>query len=120
MEDLKGAMTAMQAAIAAIEYYLPERTVTTDNLSAEFPEWSVSKIDTLKQCPKKFSFNYLHKVKIDRPISKALLIGKPTINSQPSPFPVAINMMGLHKRRWPPLIKMDEAVKAKVERLFGC
>jgi hypothetical protein len=38
--------------------------------------WSVSKIDTLKQCPKKFSFNYLHKVKIDRPISKALLIGK--------------------------------------------
>jgi 4-hydroxy-3-polyprenylbenzoate decarboxylase len=23
------------------------------------------------------------------------------------------------KRAWPPLIKMDEAVKAKVEKLFG-
>jgi 4-hydroxy-3-polyprenylbenzoate decarboxylase len=23
------------------------------------------------------------------------------------------------KRQWPPLIKMDEVVKAKVERLFG-
>jgi len=23
------------------------------------------------------------------------------------------------KREWPPLIKMDEAVKAKVEKLFG-
>ena len=28
---------------------------------------------------------------------KALLIGKPTVNSQPSPFPVAINTMGLWK-----------------------
>ena len=23
------------------------------------------------------------------------------------------------KRQWPPLIKMDESVKAKVEKLFG-
>jgi 3-oxoacyl-[acyl-carrier-protein] synthase-3 len=35
----------MQAAIAAIEYYLPEKTVTTGDLSALFPEWSVGKID---------------------------------------------------------------------------
>jgi 3-oxoacyl-[acyl-carrier-protein] synthase-3 len=35
----------MQAAISAIEYYLPEKTVSTADLSAEFPEWSVDKID---------------------------------------------------------------------------
>ncbi len=35
----------MQAAVRAIEYYLPEKTETTENLSAEFPEWSVAKID---------------------------------------------------------------------------
>jgi 4-hydroxy-3-polyprenylbenzoate decarboxylase len=29
---------------------------------------------------------------------KALLIEKPTVNGQPSPFPVAINTMGSHKR----------------------
>lgn len=36
----------MQAAIEAIEYYLPEKVLTTADLSAEFPEWSVEKIDT--------------------------------------------------------------------------
>ena len=35
----------MQAALSAIEYYLPERTISTEGLSAEFPEWSVDKID---------------------------------------------------------------------------
>ncbi len=35
----------LHAAIAAIEYHLPERTLTTAGLSAEFPEWSVAKID---------------------------------------------------------------------------
>jgi 3-oxoacyl-[acyl-carrier-protein] synthase-3 len=35
----------MQAAISGIEYYLPEKTVSTAELSAEFPEWSVDKID---------------------------------------------------------------------------
>jgi 3-oxoacyl-[acyl-carrier-protein] synthase-3 len=35
----------MHAALRAIEYYLPEKTVTTELLSAEFPEWSVDKID---------------------------------------------------------------------------
>jgi 3-oxoacyl-[acyl-carrier-protein] synthase III len=35
----------MHAAISAIEYYLPETTVSTAQLSAEFPEWSVEKID---------------------------------------------------------------------------
>jgi 3-oxoacyl-[acyl-carrier-protein] synthase-3 len=35
----------MQAALSAIEYYLPERTVSTEGLAAEFPEWSVDKID---------------------------------------------------------------------------
>jgi 3-oxoacyl-[acyl-carrier-protein] synthase-3 len=35
----------MQAAISAIEYYLPEKAVSTSDLSAEFPEWSVEKID---------------------------------------------------------------------------
>jgi 3-oxoacyl-[acyl-carrier-protein] synthase-3 len=35
----------MKAAIRAIEYYLPEKAVTTEQLSAEFPEWSVQKID---------------------------------------------------------------------------
>jgi len=38
--------------------------------------WSVSKIDTLKQCPYKFKFNYVKKMKIDRPVNKALVIGK--------------------------------------------
>jgi len=35
----------MQATISAIEYYLPENTVSTKDLAAEFPEWSVEKID---------------------------------------------------------------------------
>lgn len=35
----------MHAAITAIEYHLPEHTVSTDDLSVEFPEWSVEKID---------------------------------------------------------------------------
>jgi 3-oxoacyl-[acyl-carrier-protein] synthase-3 len=35
----------MQAAISAIEYYLPKKTVSTEDLSVEFPEWSVEKID---------------------------------------------------------------------------
>ena len=36
----------MHASIAAIEYFLPEKTVSTADLSAEFPEWSVEKIDS--------------------------------------------------------------------------
>jgi 3-oxoacyl-[acyl-carrier-protein] synthase-3 len=35
----------MQAAIRAIEYYLPEKVLSTADLSAAFPEWSVEKID---------------------------------------------------------------------------
>ena len=35
----------MQAALSAIEYYLPEKVVSTPDLSAEFPGWSVEKID---------------------------------------------------------------------------
>jgi 3-oxoacyl-[acyl-carrier-protein] synthase III len=35
----------MRAAISAIEYYLPEEVLTTAQLAAEFPEWSVEKID---------------------------------------------------------------------------
>jgi 3-oxoacyl-[acyl-carrier-protein] synthase III len=35
----------MQAAISAIEYYLPEKKLSTADLSAEFPEWNVEKID---------------------------------------------------------------------------
>ena len=35
----------MQAVISAIEYYLPEKTVSTEDLAAQFPEWSVGKID---------------------------------------------------------------------------
>ena len=35
----------MKAAISAIEYYLPPQSLTTEQLSAEFPEWSVEKID---------------------------------------------------------------------------
>src|SRR5438309_11485134 len=31
--------------ISAIEYFLPEKIVTTADLSAEFPDWSVEKID---------------------------------------------------------------------------
>ena len=38
--------------------------------------WSVSKIDTLKQCPKKFTYNYINKTKVERPVSKALLVGQ--------------------------------------------
>lgn len=33
------------ASIAAIEYYLPPKTLTTEELAAEFPEWGVEKID---------------------------------------------------------------------------
>jgi 3-oxoacyl-[acyl-carrier-protein] synthase-3 len=35
----------MHAVIRAIEYHLPERVVSSASLSAEFPEWSVEKID---------------------------------------------------------------------------
>jgi 3-oxoacyl-[acyl-carrier-protein] synthase-3 len=34
----------MQAYIKAIDYYLPEKVVTNDDLVQEFPEWSVDKI----------------------------------------------------------------------------
>ena len=36
----------MHASISAIEYFLPEKTVSTADLSAEFPDWSVEKIDS--------------------------------------------------------------------------
>lgn len=36
----------MHAAIDAIEYYLPETVLSTADLAAEFPEWSVEKIDS--------------------------------------------------------------------------
>ena len=35
----------MHASISAIEYYLPEKTVSTEELAAEFPAWTVAKID---------------------------------------------------------------------------
>jgi 3-oxoacyl-[acyl-carrier-protein] synthase-3 len=35
----------VQAAVDAIEFYLPEKVLSTAELSAEFPEWSVEKID---------------------------------------------------------------------------
>ena len=35
----------MKATIAAIEYHLPERCLTNEQLAAEFPEWSVEKIE---------------------------------------------------------------------------
>src|SRR5471030_1360703 len=35
----------MHASVSAIEYYLPEKTVSTEDLAAEFPEWTVAKID---------------------------------------------------------------------------
>jgi 3-oxoacyl-[acyl-carrier-protein] synthase III len=35
----------MQATVSAIEYFLPERTLSTADLAAEFPEWRVEKID---------------------------------------------------------------------------
>ena len=37
--------TIMQAAVSAIEYYLPASTLTTADLAAQFPEWSAAKID---------------------------------------------------------------------------
>jgi hypothetical protein len=49
---------------------------TPHALIAEYRPWSVSKIDTLKQCPRKFWFGYVKKVKYDRPSNKALTIGK--------------------------------------------
>ena len=36
----------IHGAVSAIEYYLPDKVVTTQDLSAEFPEWSVEKIDS--------------------------------------------------------------------------
>lgn len=35
----------MHASIKAIEYFLPEHTLSTADLAAEFPEWSAAKID---------------------------------------------------------------------------
>ena len=35
----------MHASIAAIEYYLPKDVISTADLAAEFPSWSVEKID---------------------------------------------------------------------------
>lgn len=35
----------MQAAIKAIEYYLPDQVLTNSQLIAEFPEWSLGKIE---------------------------------------------------------------------------
>jgi 3-oxoacyl-[acyl-carrier-protein] synthase-3 len=35
----------MKAAIRALEYYLPAGTLTTEDLAAQFPGWSVAKID---------------------------------------------------------------------------
>jgi len=36
----------MKAAIAAIEYHLPESVLGTDDLAREFPQWSVEKIES--------------------------------------------------------------------------
>jgi 3-oxoacyl-[acyl-carrier-protein] synthase-3 len=35
----------MQAAVSAIEYYLPSKAISTADLSSQFPEWSAEKID---------------------------------------------------------------------------
>ena len=35
----------LHASIAAIEYFLPQTVVSSKDLAAEFPEWSVEKID---------------------------------------------------------------------------
>jgi 3-oxoacyl-[acyl-carrier-protein] synthase-3 len=35
----------IHASVAAIEYYLPQTVVSTKDLAAEFPEWSVDKIE---------------------------------------------------------------------------
>jgi 3-oxoacyl-[acyl-carrier-protein] synthase-3 len=35
----------MHASVRAIEYFLPEGTLSTNQLSTEFPDWSVAKID---------------------------------------------------------------------------
>lgn len=39
-------MTSTPAGIAAIEYHLPERTLTNGELAQEHPDWSVAKIET--------------------------------------------------------------------------
>ncbi len=36
----------MNAAVTATEYYLPANVISTENLAAEFPEWSVEKIES--------------------------------------------------------------------------
>ena len=36
----------MKAAIRAIEYYLPETVLGSDDLTREFPDWSVAKIES--------------------------------------------------------------------------
>jgi 3-oxoacyl-[acyl-carrier-protein] synthase III len=36
----------MHAALRAIEYHLPARSISTADLAAEFPDWSVEKIDS--------------------------------------------------------------------------
>ena len=39
----------MRAAIRAIEYYLPAKTVSTEDLATQFPGWSVAKIVGLRR-----------------------------------------------------------------------
>lgn len=39
-------MTKMKAFINGIEYYLPEKVVTNEDIVSDFPEWSVEKITT--------------------------------------------------------------------------
>lgn len=43
---------------------------------AQHRPWSMSKIEVLKQCPYKYWFNYVKKTKVERPVNKALVIGK--------------------------------------------
>lgn len=38
---------AVSAAISAIEYYLPQQVLSTEQLACEMPEWSVKKIDAM-------------------------------------------------------------------------
>lgn len=49
---------------------------TPHALIAQHRPWSVSKIDSLKQCPRKFWYGYVRKIKLAKPVNKALTIGQ--------------------------------------------
>jgi len=66
----------MEAKITNIEYYLPEKIITNDQLAKQFPDWSSEKIE------KKVGIRERHIVKEDETaLDLALIAGKKILNN---------------------------------------